>query len=382
MSKFDESSQKWEQEREEHAIFGAFIKIFPAFADEKITEWSLSKCDPPDVICTTTSGRRVGVEISQWAREGEMKAGKLREEKERKLLDAVGVPQPVNMSKNFWLAVFFPRAKVNIRPSDHPMFRQSLDRLFEHVDATWPTEHRGRYNSADLNRFPPLDKYLEQVQFVAGTPLSSDVDRIVPVVPTDSFDDRTMADPLLEQLSKKKIQCRALKADCDELHLLIAYDQALPYCSPIETPRRSVGETAKKQQPRSRLIVVRSVVHSCSLASNPVSKFTDFCDNRRAEYPASLRLCKFDPLFHLQPGRPASRLALNRDPFLAVSTARFIPCRPSATLSTEGRYVTYMRIASSLPNGRNSIAYSLSAVMSLRVWALSSTASHSRRVGV
>jgi hypothetical protein len=93
-----------------------------------------------------------------------------------------------------------------------------------------------------LNRFPPLDKHLAQVRFVRGKALTSDVDWIVPVVPADSFDDRTMADPLLEQLSKKKKRCRALKADCDDLHLLIAYDQAHPYCLPIETPRRRVGE--------------------------------------------------------------------------------------------------------------------------------------------
>jgi len=75
---------------------------------------------PTRVICITTSGRRVGIEICQWAHRGEMKAGKLREEKERKLLGAIGVPQPMNTSKNFRLAVLFPRAKVNIAPSEYP----------------------------------------------------------------------------------------------------------------------------------------------------------------------------------------------------------------------------------------------------------------------
>ena len=246
MSRSDRSAQKPEQKHEEEALFEAFMKVCPRFADEEV-EWSLAECDPPDVICITTSGRRVGVEICQWAHEGEMKAGRLREEKERKLLDAIGVPQPMNTSKNFRLAVFFPRAKVNITPSEYPVFRQSLLRLIAHVDAAWPTEDRGRnYRFAELNRFPPLDKHLEQVRFVPGKALTSDVDWIVPVVPADSFDDRTMADPLLERLSKKKQQCRALKANCDELYLLIAYDQALPYCSPIETPRRRVIETARE----------------------------------------------------------------------------------------------------------------------------------------
>jgi len=62
-----------------------------------------------------------------------------------------------------------------------------------------------------------------------------------------AFDDRTMADPLIQQLSKKKMKRRRTpNADCDDLHLLIAYDQALPYCSPIETPHRRVSETARE----------------------------------------------------------------------------------------------------------------------------------------
>jgi len=247
MSKRDESTRKSEQKREEEALFKAFMNVSPRFADEEVSEWSLAECDPPDVICITTSGRRVGIEICQWAHEGEMKAGKLREQKERKLLDAIGVPQPMNTSKNFWWAGFCPRAKVNITPSEYPAFRQSLLRLIEHVDAAWPTKLRGpNYRFAELNRFPPLDKHLEHVTFVPGTALTSDVAWIEPVPPLESFDGRTMADPLLEQLSKKRKRCSALKTDCDELHLLIAYDQALLYCSPIETPHRSVCETARE----------------------------------------------------------------------------------------------------------------------------------------
>jgi len=194
------STHKSDQECEEHALFHAFMKVCPGFADEEVSEWSLAECDPPDVLCITASGRRVGVEICQWANEGEMKAGKSREEKERKLRDAIGVPQPFNTSKNFWLAVFFPRAKVNIMPSEYSAFRQSLLQLIDHVDATWPTEHRGRnYCFSELNRFPPLDKHLEQVRFVPGKALTSDMDWIVPVAPVDSFDDRTMADPLIRR---------------------------------------------------------------------------------------------------------------------------------------------------------------------------------------
>jgi hypothetical protein len=243
------STQKLGQEHEERAIFEPFLKAYPCFADEEILKWEIAECDPPDVICVTTSGQRVGVEICQWAHEGEMRAGNVREAKERKLLDAIGVPQPKNTSKNFCLAVFFPRAKVNITPSGYPAFRQSLFQLIEYVDATWSTDHGTRnYRFGELHRFPPVDKYLERViSFAPGEAFTSDVDWILPVGHADFFDDRTMADPLLRQIAKKKEQCRVRKTDCDDLYLLIAYDQALSYCSPIGTPhRRGVDETARE----------------------------------------------------------------------------------------------------------------------------------------
>ena len=248
MPKSGESKQKSEQRREELMIFQAFMSACPDFADEKILEWRQSDCDPPDFICMTASGRRVGVEICQWAHEGEMKVGKLREVNEQRLLAAIGVPQPVNTSRNFWLAVFSPRAKVTIAPAEYMVFRQSLLRLISHADATWPTKPRGaNYRFTELSRFPPLDKYIEQVQFVPGKTSGPDVDWIVPIGHCDSFDDRTMVDPLLNQLSKKTRKAHGpLKVGCDELFLLIAHDQALPYCSPISTPRRSVKKTVRE----------------------------------------------------------------------------------------------------------------------------------------
>ena len=60
----------------------------------------------------------------------------------------------------------------------------------------------------------------------------------------ESFDDSTMLVPLLELLREKQRRCRALKTHCDELHLVIAYDQAILYCSPITTSHRSVQDIA------------------------------------------------------------------------------------------------------------------------------------------
>ena len=158
------------------------------------------------------------------------------------LLKAIGIPQPINISKNFELVVFFLKTKVHIIPHEYPAFRRSLLRFIEQADGAWPAKHAAHsYRFADLNRFPPLDKYLQQIKFVPGPAFTSDADWIVPVVPAGWFDDRTAPNALDKLISKKK-SYSSLKTPCDELYLLIAYDQALLHCSPIT----KVGEIAKK----------------------------------------------------------------------------------------------------------------------------------------
>ena len=236
-----------DQKGEEWALFQAFLETCPRFAGVEIRERSLAELDPPDVTCLTASGRRIGIEICQWAHPEEMKAGKLRERIEGHLLEAIGTPQPINTSKNFWLVVFFPKPKVHIVPREYPTFQKSLFQLIEHVDQTWPTKlHGPNYCFTELHRFPPLDEYLESVKFAPGQAMTSGVDWIVPVSRADTFDSRTMVDPLLGLLKKKALRCRALKTPCDEVDLVVAYDQALGYCSPIETPQRGITEIVKE----------------------------------------------------------------------------------------------------------------------------------------
>src|ERR1017187_3983407 len=58
-----------EQKREEQNLFEAFRKACPGFS---CRECYLPEHDPPDVIYVDASGRRIGIEIGQWAHQGEM----------------------------------------------------------------------------------------------------------------------------------------------------------------------------------------------------------------------------------------------------------------------------------------------------------------------
>jgi len=236
-----------EQKLEERRSFQAFYDMCPGFAGEEIREWYSAKHDPPDVICVTASGRRVGVELCQWAHSGEMNAGKLREAIERKIRDAIGTPQPHSRSKNFRWLVFFPKSKVYIKTHEYSAFRESLVRLIEHADRTLTKKQGGQaLGFGELYRFPPIDKCFESVRFVLGEALTSGVDWIVPAGRFDTFDERPMTDPLLQQLRKKAMLCGTLRTPCDEACLVVTYDEALPYCSPLGTRRRSVQDIARE----------------------------------------------------------------------------------------------------------------------------------------
>ena len=241
-----------EQKCEERTLFEAFMKACPGLS---CREWHSPERDPPDVIYLDASGRRIGVEIGQWAHRGEMKAGRLRERIVQNIRDAIGEPQPVNESRNFSLVVYSPKRKVYLKRDRHSVFRKSLLQLIGHVDKEWVLRRGQHYLFREMDRFPPLEECLEYVGFWPrsledenllpdASTSSPDVDWIVPVGWFDSFDDSTMLVPLRELLRKKRARCGALKTPCDELHLLVAYDQALPYCSPIMTPNRSIREIA------------------------------------------------------------------------------------------------------------------------------------------
>jgi hypothetical protein len=161
------------QRHEEKIIFAAFYELQPDFAGEPIEDWKLADCDPPDIVCTAVSGKRIGVELGEWLHFGEMEAGKLREAMERQLLDAIGEPQPLNTSRHFDMVILHPRDLVRITTSPgKASFRAAMISLIADVDRRWPAERSWHYAPGcrikDLSNWPPLDRYLESVHFHPG----------------------------------------------------------------------------------------------------------------------------------------------------------------------------------------------------------------------
>ena len=241
-------NQSQAQRDEEKAVFAAFLALQPDFAGGPIAHWQLAESDPPDILCSTVSGRTVGVELGEWLHFAEMKAGKLRETIDRQLLDAIGAPQPLNSSDHFDMVILHPKERVRINAgADRVAFRQAVFGLITDVDRRWPTERSWHYapgcHIRDLTGWSPLGFYLRGVQFHPGkTKRGEGIDWILPPTPFDSFDDQTMVEPLQQLISDKlaKYRKRPMGTSCDELVLLIFFNQGLMYNSPLGTPRKPV----------------------------------------------------------------------------------------------------------------------------------------------
>ena len=54
---------KWEREA---GIFASFLDAAPDFAGARIANWIHNRNDSPDILCTDSTGSRIGVEMTEW----------------------------------------------------------------------------------------------------------------------------------------------------------------------------------------------------------------------------------------------------------------------------------------------------------------------------
>ncbi len=240
----------------EKAIFEAFLKADPRFAGEEIADWEQPSDENefPDVICRLTSGRRVGVELGEWLNEAEMQAAKSMERIQASILAAVG-EQGENSTENIYLVWLLPKSKARIEPSDVDQFRRQLFQCIQECDQRWPRERfwhspQGHCVSGDeLAAYPAVAKYLHGVQlfpserYEGWPPNGRTVKRRWPVghdwitfrARGGSYSEETMLQPLRKLLSQKKERYGAAGLGFDHLSLVVYYNQALLYNSPVET---------------------------------------------------------------------------------------------------------------------------------------------------
>jgi hypothetical protein len=238
----------------EKNIFAEFLSAAPNFAADPLAMWCQPKQDPPDVLCTTVAGRNIGLELTGWLDQGQMSEAKGMESIERSILTAIQ-PEPPNNTEHIHFAWLITLPKARVKPAHAGLFRGELLRLIEEVDGRWDAEewwhspHGCQWE--DFGRYPALGRYLSQVHFfprsafrgwsstkggqhwltfpLRGGPYSPD----------------SMVDALLKRLGDKIQKYAARPVNLNEFDLLVHYDLAWAYNSPVETPWFRFADAAR-----------------------------------------------------------------------------------------------------------------------------------------
>ena len=245
--------------RRERQIFQAFLELHPLFAAEPIERWVQPHTDPPDIVCSTTKGRDIGVELKSWVHESEIATNRPRWDFFESAEEALE-PQPLNESNNILVVRFHPRKHVSrVRHPDRVPFRSEFYRLITVVDNNWQQDWdrpRGHY-WRDFSSDPTLSKYLDGLRFWPkrnrfgeDSTYPSGQPWIVPGIEANSFSEqssqnslRTVASKALKQYDRRRTELQGL----DEFCLLIHYDEkALFYNSPAETARFKFEDHARE----------------------------------------------------------------------------------------------------------------------------------------
>lgn len=209
----------------EKSIFDAFMRIEPQFCGEKIVEWIQPEDEKefPDIKCVSVSGLKVGVELGEWLNEDQMRSAKGMNYIQSSILSAIG-KQENNDTNNILFTWLFPKPKACIKPSDANAFRDQLFECIYDFDSRWELErswHSPQGHEAsgvELEPYPVVSKYINRIHMFPnrvyqGWPPNGQVvikkwwdvqDWILFRELGGAFSEKTILNPLLELLAKKK----------------------------------------------------------------------------------------------------------------------------------------------------------------------------------
>jgi hypothetical protein len=226
---------------EERAVFQGFLNAAPMFAGAAVSSWSSSNQQPADIECDLVGGRRVGVQLTTWLDEQQMSEAKRDECIEMSLRPAL-VPPPPNNTEHFFS--IFVYAKARLRSADAHGFRTELLQLIADLDKQWETEPEWQspqeFQWSDFTRYPTLVRYLDALDVhlrmpsVASTMTKGTTGWLILEPRGGPYSPDVMVGALCDRVQAKVAKYRAKPRDMSEFYLLVHYDKAWAYNSPVK----------------------------------------------------------------------------------------------------------------------------------------------------
>jgi hypothetical protein len=240
---------------EEEQAWSGFLSAAPLFAGEEIACWHQGP-EPPDVLCTTVSGRVVGIELTVWVDQEQIQSGKIRERFETAYLSNVASERESRPANIGWIWLYDKHH--SIKPVDKAAFRQELYSCIAEQSAIaepdWEDPQGAPVTNFDL--YPKLKKYLDSIGIFPRDRmprLAPDCKWILFEEPGGAYTHEWMVNAALDRIRAKIDKYGKLAYDLrvrhglNELYLLCHYDdRALRYNTPIHTVGFSYSDLAAK----------------------------------------------------------------------------------------------------------------------------------------
>lgn len=251
----------------EKLIFDSFLRVDPDFASEPVKEWDVVEewyakralappATPfdrrPDIICISSSGKKIGVELKSWLNKEQITKARKQERIQENILKAIG-EQPQNETQHIGF-VWLSAKQVRFDPVDAPNFREQLFALIEQVDANWSQKPDWDQDLSedvqDLGGFPILEKYLHSLRFHPARRNRFKIRWIRFPSPGGAYSPNEMLQTLSSSLAAHKtdVRYRDLRehVGLDEVYLLVHYDfKAFAYNTPFDAPNFGFEKAAE-----------------------------------------------------------------------------------------------------------------------------------------
>lgn len=240
---------------EEEQAWAGFLSAAPLFAVEKIACWRPGP-DPPDVLCTTASGRVVGIELTAWVDQEQIQTGKKREEFETACLNVVASEQESRPANIGWIWLYDKH--LSIRPVDIAAFRQELYACIAEQSVISEPDWKEPMGApvTGFEQYPKLRKYLDSIWISPRDRMPSlapDGRWILFEEPGGANTHEWMVNAAFDRIHAKIDKYGKLAYDLhaqhalDELYLLCHYDdRALLYNTSIRSVGFSYSDLAAK----------------------------------------------------------------------------------------------------------------------------------------
>jgi len=233
---------------EEKRIFNGFLEDCPRFAGSPVRNWTQHPRDPPDIECDLEDGRMIGVELTNWLDEQQIKSARSQESEEEPFREALfGVPNETQHFGLVWMSV-----KGLLRKDDEAALRDEMTRLMACLDNRWEAEPDWQspqgFDWNDLTGYPTLARYFVSLRVhprraadppgpgcltfpCRGGPYSPD----------------SAVDALYQNIKSKIDKYSAKPAGLANFFLLVHYDcKAFAYNSPVKGIGLSYPEAVAK----------------------------------------------------------------------------------------------------------------------------------------